>query len=139
MKKLLLILILLTSLGLKAQDRIIPDRDNVPNCQLMSGGKYINMETDDRVTSGYYAIIKDGVEIEYVEDGKYYLKSTLAFKDKCTYKMTIVECTIPDFIFQKGDEIYSEIVETSTKHNLIKMRSKLKNGSWVTVVFRKIE
>ena len=139
MKKLLFILVLFMSLDLKAQDRVIPDKDDVPNCKLMSGGKYINMETDDRVTSGYHAIIKDGVEIEYVDDGKYYLKSTLDFKDKCSYKITIEECTIPGFVFQKGDIIYSEIVETSTKHNLIKIKSKPENGPWVIVVFRKIE
>jgi len=101
MKNILYIVVLFTSITLKAQDRIIPDKDDVPNCQLMSGGKYINMETDDRVTSGYYAIIKNGVEIEYVEDEKYFLKSTLVFKDKCTYKMTIEESTIPNFIYKK--------------------------------------
>ncbi len=139
MKNLILSFGLLFSLFVQAQERTIPDKDDVPNCKLMTSGKFINMETDDRVTSGYYIIIKDGIETEYAEDGKYFVKSSLVFDTDCTYRAITIESDIPNFPSKKGDVLNSEILETSTKHNLIKMRAKEGNGPWLIVVLRKVE
>lgn len=139
LRNLILSFALLFSLLFQAQERTIPDKDAVPNCKLMTSGKFINMETDDRVTPGYYIIIKDSIETEYAENGKYFVKSSLIFDTDCTYRAITIESDIPNFPSKKGDVLYSEIVETSTKHNLIKMRAKEGNGPWVIVVLKKEE
>lgn len=114
------------------------NQDTTIHCEIIQTGKFINKITDSESTLGYYVIIKDGYATEYVENGKYFVKSKIKFENPCKYESTIVENTIPNYNVKIGDKIYTEIIETALADKLIKIKSKM-SGDWQTFVWEKIE
>ncbi len=99
--------------------------DEVNNCDFVKSGKFVNKETNKSATKGYWIVFKDGYATEYVENGKFYLKSKIEFTSDCSYKSTVIEVTIPNYPFAVGSTIQSEIVQTATDENLVKIKSSI--------------
>jgi hypothetical protein len=139
MKKLIsLLLITLTYLTNFGQVHWLINSDSVPKCELIKSGKFVNKETNDKTTDGYYIIIKDGYATEYINDGQYYLKSKIEFKTACKYTSTVIEVTIPDYNIEPGTIISTEIISTSSIDNLIEIKSEINNDSY-SFVLQKIK
>ncbi len=112
--------------------------DSIPNCELIKNGKFVNKETDQVATDGYYIVFSEGYATEYVNHGEYYLKSKIEFLSDCKYKSTVQEVTIPNYSLGPGTIIYTEVINTSTADNPVQVRSTLNNSS-STFVLEKIE
>ena len=50
-----------------------------------------------------YVLINNNKHTEYLQNGKYYIKSDLNWVDDCEYNATITEITVPDFPFKTGE------------------------------------
>lgn len=61
--------------------------------------------------NGGTVIINDSIHMEYVEDGKYYIKSRLDWISDCEYNATVTEFTWPEFSFSIGEVLNAKIVE----------------------------
>ena len=132
--KLLVIPILLICNTVLAQTEefIFLSPDKVTNCESMKQGKF---ESIAYSSSDYFMVIKDGFQTEFVADGKYYVKSKIEFINKCTYKSTVLEVTIPDYNVKKGEFATTDIVETQLE--FIKIKTKMGDKELLTVL-RKI-
>ena len=129
--KLLLVPILLTFNSVLAQTEefIFTSPDKVTNCKSMQSGRF---ESTTYSPSDYYMIIKDGFQTEFVAGGQYYVKSKIEFKDKCSYKSTVVEVTIPDYNVKPGEFATTDIVETQCE--FIKIKTKIGDKELLTVL-----
>jgi hypothetical protein len=70
------------------------------NCSNYKKGKfeYVDMP-------GAWFEIKGNRHMEYVENGKYYIQSTLKWNSDCSYTTTLRKCTVPGFPYKPGDEM----------------------------------
>lgn len=114
-----IILFLLFSDFLTAQT-IFADSDKEPNCKIMLNGKFRSLLYD---LSDYYMIIKDGIQTEYISNGKYYVKCKIEFITDCEYKSTVIEITIPDYPVKVGEVLTSKIIET--EREFVKVKCKM--------------
>lgn len=48
-------------------------------------------------------VIKGNKHTEWVENGKYYIQSTLKWNSDCSYTTTLKKTTVPDFPYKPGD------------------------------------
>ena len=131
-------MLIIANSNLFAQEEIhwLVNQDSIKNCKLLRDGIYVNEETESKITEGYSIEIRGNLMTEKIQNGKYYLKSTITFTTDCSYELTVIETTIPGYESQIGTKIQSEILETASVDNLIKVRSKGEN--WQTFVFKKI-
>ncbi len=102
---------------INAQNNIFLDPDKIPNCNIMKNGKFASTSYSPKE---YYMIVKDGIQIEYLENGQY-VKSKMEFLNDCEYKTTILEVTIPDYFAKVGDFLTTKIIETQCEY--IKLKS----------------
>ncbi|WP_445710595.1 hypothetical protein [Flavobacterium sp.] len=116
-----IILFLLFSTSLNAQT-IFTEPDSEPNCKIMLNGKFLSLLYDQ---SDYYMIIEDGIQTEYISNGKYYVKCKIEFITDCEYKSTVIEVTIPDYPVKVGEILTSKIIETERK--AVKVKCKMGN------------
>ena len=112
--------------------------DTRTNCDIIKTGKFINKVSNESSTPGYYIVFEDGYATEFIDDGKFYLKSKIDFISDCEYKSTVVEVTIPNYNLKPGTVIHTEVIETIIADNLIKIRSTLEGNSYFFVL-QKIE
>ncbi len=80
---------------------------NKTDCSFLKNCKIINIS----IPNGGYVIINDSIHTEYVEDGKYYIKSKLEWVNDCEYNATITEYTWPKFNFPIGEVMNSKITK----------------------------
>ncbi|CAM4190666.1 MULTISPECIES: hypothetical protein [Flavobacterium] len=116
-----IILFLLFSTSLNAQT-IFTEPDSEPNCKIMLNGKFLSLLYDQ---NDYYMIIEDGIQTEYISNGKYYVKCKIEFITDCEYKSTVIEVTIPDYPVKVGEILTSKIIETERK--AVKVKCKMGN------------
>lgn len=102
------------------------------NCQTLHRGVFTYGEADDLVKVN----IKGRKQIEYHDNGKYYIKSKIKWVNDCEYNMTMKKITIPDFPFGKGDVMNVKI--NKVDGNKIYYTSTVNGESW-DGVFTKIE
>ncbi len=50
-----------------------------------------------------YVVININKHVEYLENGKYYIKSDLDWINECEYNATMTEITLPNFPFKAGE------------------------------------
>lgn len=131
------ILILITNVVF-SQIHWLINADKVPNCELIKKGKFINKEISGKSTESYYVVLDNNYITEFINDGEFFIKSKLEFTSDCSYKGTITEITIPDYNLPIGTIFYTEIIETATVDNLVKIKSSLENGKEYTLVWEKI-
>lgn len=94
------------------QDHIFLDFDSVPNCTIIKEGTFLNI---DQPRSAYYMVVKDGVQTEYVQDGKYYVRSRMEWLSACSYRSVVIEVTIPGYNVKPGESATTEILQTLCK------------------------
>jgi hypothetical protein len=139
MKKIILMLtIIISSQFVFGQVHWLVNADSIPECSFIKEGKFINKETPDKATEGYYIIIKDGYSTEYINNGEYYVKSKMNFTGDCAYTSTVEEVTIPNYSVRPGTQIQTEIVETALTDNLIEIKATM-NGKSSFLVLEKVK
>lgn len=68
------------------------------DCSILKKGKF--RYVDD--PSAWF-VIKGNKHTEYLNNGKHYIQSTLKWTSDCTYAMTMIKCTVPDFPYKPND------------------------------------
>lgn len=112
----IIILFLLFSNVLIAQNSIFLDPDKEPNCEIFKNGKFASISYSPKE---YYMIVNNGIQIEYIETGQY-VKSKMEFINECEYKTTILEVTIPDYFAKTGDFLTTKILQTQCEYIKVK-------------------
>ena len=88
----------------------------------------------------YYIIFSDGYVTDYVNGGKYYVKSKITYESSCKWTSEIVEVTIPDYYLEPGHQIITEVIETAKVDNLVKIKVRNKGDNKNSIfVLEKIE
>ena len=90
----LIVILLLVVTVAKAQHNVKIDCKILNNIKL----KYAN---NPDTTS--YVVIKDKKHVEYLQGGKYFIKSDLEWISDCEYNAEMTEITLPDFPFKPGE------------------------------------
>ena len=139
MKYYYVLIIVLFTISANSQEMVhwIINKDAKTNCNFIKSGKFVNEETGDKTTEGYTIEFRGNIVTEKMENGKYYLKSKIKYTSKCSYEVKVLETNEPGYEELIGQTFYSEILETSKKDKLIKIRSK--GTEWKILVLRKIE
>jgi len=70
------------------------------NCNFLKECKLKYLDNSD---STAYIVIKDRTHIEYLQNGKYFIKSKLDWINACEYNATMIDITLPGFPFKPGD------------------------------------
>jgi len=102
--------------------------DAKANCQMIRESAFLNREPNGRHTKGYRIVFSGDYSIEYLDGGKYYVKSKIEYINDCEYTSTVVEVTKPNFHIKIGDTFRTRILETSTETGLIKIQVSI-NGT----------
>ena len=70
------------------------------DCKILKDIKLKYVNNPDKTA---YVVIKDKKHIEYLEGGKYFIKSDLDWISECEYNAKMTEITLPDFPFKAGE------------------------------------
>ena len=90
---LIVILLLITTIS-KAQSSVRID------CKILKAIKLKYVNDPDKTA---YVVIDNTKHIEYLRDGKYFIKSDLEWVSDCEYNAKMTEITLPDFPFKPGE------------------------------------
>jgi hypothetical protein len=90
-----------------------------PDCSGFKKGKfqYVDMP-------GSWFIIQGNKHTEYLENGKYYIQSSLKWNSDCSYTTVLKKSTVPDFPYKPGDTM--TVTFTRTEEDIIYFASELK-------------
>jgi hypothetical protein len=140
MKKLILIFLLLSISKLYSQEIVhwLINADSISDCSILDSGTFVHEISCNEIRDGYYIVFDGDTITEYLEGGKYYVKSVREYTSNCVYKATIIEVTKPEYFLEVGTIFYNEIITTATIDNLVKIKSTL-NGNSITAVLKKTE
>ena len=125
-----LLLFLAFSIGAFAQTKKINFQDKSINTEMILNGKFIQENKHPRAIEGYYMIIKDGFRLDYFENGKYFTKSKMTIVQPNLFNYTAVESTVPGINLGIKEVNQMEILVTSTKENLLKIKERGGNSKW---------
>ena len=128
----LIILFLLFSNLLIAQEHIFVNPDKKPKCSIMKNGTFSSI---NYTFKQYHMVVKNGIQTEYLENGQYVM-SKMEFLNECEYKTTVLKVTIPNYFVKPGDHIITKILQT--QHEYIKVKS-VYLGKEFEFVFIKME
>ena len=78
----------------------IAQSKNDIDCKVLKDIKLKYVNNPDKTA---YVIIKNTKHIEYLENGKYYIKSDLEWISECEYNAKMTEITLPNFPFKAGE------------------------------------
>ena len=120
----LLILLFVCILSKSQNVHILLEPDNPANCSIMKQGKFRDFNYDEK---DYYMIMNDSIQIEYLENGKKYMRSKVDWLSDCKYKLTTIENTTNNTYFSMGDSTFVEIIETQQEK--IKLRAIFKGDT----------
>lgn len=140
MKYFYLTTLLLFSLIVQSQEEIhwLINKDSAKDCGFIKSGKFVNEETENKITEGYSIEFRNGFAVEKIENGKYFLKSKITYTSECSYEMKVLETNIPGYEDVVGKTFFTEILETAKVDKLTMIRSR-EDKDWKTLVLRKIE
>lgn len=74
--------------------------DKILDCKILYNAKLKYADAPNRTD---YVVIKDNKHVEYLENGKYYIKSDLDWINECEYNATMIEITLPNFPYKVGE------------------------------------
>lgn len=74
--------------------------DKLLDCKTLQNAKLKYADAPNRTD---YVVIKNNKHVEYLENGKYYIKSNLDWINECEYNATMTEITLPNFPFKVGE------------------------------------
>lgn len=93
-KSILILILLLSPLFSFAQS------DKKIDCKIL---KDIKLKYAENLDKTAYVVIKNKKHVEYLEGGKYYIKSDLEWISECEYNAKMTEITLPDFPYKAGE------------------------------------
>ena len=139
MKYIYLITFIIFSFNAKSQENIhwLINQDSKADCSFIKSGKFVNEETEDKITEGYTIEFRGDSVIEKIDYGKYYVKSKINYTSECSYEIKVLESNFPGYENVIGKTFYTEILETAKVDNLVKIRSK--GDEWKVIVLKKID
>jgi hypothetical protein len=70
------------------------------DCKMLKNAKLRYADAPNRTD---YVVINNNKHVEYLENGKYYIKSDLDWINECEYNATMTEITLPNFPFKAGE------------------------------------
>lgn len=105
--------------------------DQPAKCKEIREGKFLRPNYPEGI---WYMTVKDNIQMEYTNNGKDYIKSSLVFVDDCNYKAIVLEKTGGDKRINPGDVFNNQIVET--QDNMIKVHSKVENGKFEIIYIK---
>ena len=114
-----------------------PDAET--NCELIKNGAFLNREASGQTTRGYRIVFSGNYAIEYLDGGKYYVKSEITYINSCEYTSKVVEVTKPNFPIKIGDTFRTKIMETDTNSGLIKIQVVINGATNVIVLQREVK
>lgn len=68
---------------------------------------------------GGVVVINDSIHMEYIDGGKYFVKSKLEWISDCEYTATVIDFNWPEFSFGIGEKMTTKI--TKIKKNTVFM------------------
>lgn len=71
---------------------------------------------------------KGNTYIEYHQDKKYYIKSTIDWVSDCEYNLIVEEANLPDFPFKKGSKLHIRVNKVKGKR--VYYTSTIAGRSW---------
>lgn len=77
-----------------AMSQLQPQLENAdaqPNCTMIQNTSFLNREANGNNTPGYRIEYGGGYVTEYLENGKYYVKTKIEFVSACEYTSRVVE------------------------------------------------
>ena len=74
--------------------------DKLLDCKILHNAKLKYADAPNRTD---YVVIKNNKHVEYLENGKYFIKSDLDWINECEYNATMTEITLPNFPFKVGE------------------------------------
>jgi len=75
-------------------------------------------------------------QIEYHQNGKYFIKSAVIWGANCEYFLTVKETTLPNYPFKMGTKLH--VVITKIKGDKIYYKASFENRTWEGK-FRKVK
>ncbi|MBL1220871.1 hypothetical protein JET18_08485 [Chryseobacterium sp. L7] len=105
--------------------------DQPARCKEIRDGKFLRANYPQGI---WYMTVKDNIQMEYTNNGKDYIKSTLVFVDDCNYKAIVLEKSDKNDPVKLGDVFNNEIVET--QNNMIKVHTKIENGNYEIIYIK---
>jgi hypothetical protein len=90
-----------------------------PDCGGLKKGKF---QYVDQPASWF--VIDGNKHTEYLENGKYYIQSSLKWNSDCSYTTVLKKSTVPDFPYKPGDEM--KVTFTKTDEGIIYFAAELK-------------
>jgi hypothetical protein len=99
---------------------------NEADCNLL---KHCKLQYVTKSGTTDHVIINDDKHTEYLEDGKYYIKSDLTWVNACEFTATMTELTVPDFYFKPGDvlNVKFDKIENGLVYGISTIRGKKYN------------
>ncbi len=140
MKKILFLLLgflMLQAANAQLQPQL-ENPDAEPNCKMIRNNSFLNREPNGKNTPDYQIVFSDGIVTEYLEGGKYYVRTKVTFTSPCEYTSTVVEVTKPHFSIKVGDTFRTTILATSTANGLIKIKIQM-NGTTNFIILEQIK
>jgi hypothetical protein len=77
------------------------------DCAFLKNSKMMNIS----MPNGGYVVFQDSIHMEYVDNGKYYIKSKLEWISDCEYNATVIKFTWPEFVFPIGEVLNCKVTE----------------------------
>lgn len=93
--KILSILILFLSTTI-----LVAQSNKQMDCKILRAIKLKYVNNPDQTA---YVVIQDKKHVEYLEAGKYFIKSDLDWISECEYNAKMTEITLPNFPFKSGE------------------------------------
>lgn len=125
------VLLMLVFSQAKSQKTASGKPDEPAKCKEIREGKFLRPNYPEGI---WYMTVKDNIQMEYTNNGKDYIKSSLVFVDDCNYKAIVLEKTGGDKRINPGDVFNNQIVET--QNNMIKVHSKVENGKFEVIYIK---
>ncbi len=90
------------SLSFITKSTIISD-----NCSVLKKGTFRYLDSDNK---NDYFVIDGKNHIEYLNDGKSWIKSKVKWIEDCEYELRLNKINYPNFPFKKGDKLNIKIL-----------------------------
>jgi hypothetical protein len=99
MHKIIPLMLLFASIGCGQRD----------DCSILKHGTFIYL--DDVSDPSAFFMMRDGKHLEYHQEKKYLIESTVNWLGRCKYEMEMTRTNFDDFPFREGDKIVISITK----------------------------
>ncbi|MBL4604990.1 MAG: hypothetical protein JKY02_04825 [Flavobacteriaceae bacterium] len=93
-------------------------------CEILKNGSFTYKLAKKKVL----VYFKENKHVEYHQDKKYYIKSSIEWVSDCEYYLVIEGVTLPNFPFKIGSRLHIKI--TKVKGNRVYYKSSMAGRTW---------